>query len=67
MFTANIINLFLKFLKNVAAAGKIKTFDIINRVEKFKTPSNGEKPFLIMYIFADRVNKFKIIILTASM
>jgi len=41
MFNANIINLLLKFLKNVAAAGKIKTFDIINRVEKFKPPSKG--------------------------
>lgn len=59
MFNANIINLLLKFLKNVAAAGKIKTFDIINRVEKFKPPSKGRKLFLIMYIFTSNIITFK--------
>ncbi len=65
MFSANIINLLLKLLKNVATAGKIKTFEIISRIEKFKPPSKGRKPFLIMYIFTSNIITFKKIIQTA--
>ena len=65
MFSANIINLLLKFLKNVAAAGKIKTFENINRIEKFKPPSKGRKPFLIMYIFASNIMTLRKMIPTA--
>ncbi len=65
MFSANIINSLLKFLKNVPAAGKIKTFEIINRVEKFKPPSKTRKPFLIMYIFTSNIITFKKMIPTA--
>jgi len=60
------MNLSLKFLKNVAAAGMIKIFEIISIIEKLNPPSSGENPFLIMYILADSVSIFKIIILTAS-
>ncbi|MDR6462901.1 hypothetical protein J2783_001384 [Chryseobacterium sediminis] len=32
------MNLSLKFKKNVAAAGMIKMFEIISRIEKFNPP-----------------------------
>jgi hypothetical protein len=65
MFSANIINLLLKVLKNVATAGKIKTFEIINTIEKFKPPSKGRKPFLIMYIFTSNIMTLRKMVQTA--
>jgi hypothetical protein len=44
----------------------IKVFEIISIIEKLNPPSSGENPFLIMYILADSVSIFKIMILIAS-
>jgi len=59
------MNLSLKLKKNVAATGMIKIFEIISRIEKFKPPSKGRKPFLIMYIFTSNIMTLRKMIQTA--